>query len=345
MPRGDQLARQWQIIQTIAASQTGKTTADLADELSANPRSVYRDLEALQTAGFPIYTNRVNGKNLWALLDAVKHQIPVPFAFTELMALYFSRDMLKALQDTVFHDSLESLFRKIKATLPPEALTYLKSVQQTFSVGRKGYKHYSQYKEIINRVTEAALAQKTLSIVYHGMNQKKETRRKVNPYRIWFFNGTFYLVGYCHLRSEVRIFALDRIRTLTVTNEYFTVPEDFDFEDMMRGSFGVITGTPEQVRIVFGKKVAGYIAERVWHSSQKLSPRDDGTLLFEANIAVNEELKTWILSWGSDSEVLHPPRLIDAMRAEIQKLSGIYRTGTGRGRKQSRQIRRESNAV
>jgi predicted DNA-binding transcriptional regulator YafY len=59
---------------------------------------VYRDLEALQAAGFPVYTDRVEGKNLWSLLDTAKHSIPIPFSLPELMALYFSRGMMGVLK-------------------------------------------------------------------------------------------------------------------------------------------------------------------------------------------------------------------------------------------------------
>ena len=95
MPRGDQIGRQWRIIQTLIASRRGKSAVELASELECHPRTVYRDLEALQVAGFPIYTDRVEGKNLWSLLETMKHQIPVPFSLTELMALYFSTGMLR----------------------------------------------------------------------------------------------------------------------------------------------------------------------------------------------------------------------------------------------------------
>jgi len=60
MPRGDQLGRQWRIIQTLLTS-SGKSAAELAAELDIHPRTVYRDLVALQTAGFPIWTGRASG--------------------------------------------------------------------------------------------------------------------------------------------------------------------------------------------------------------------------------------------------------------------------------------------
>jgi len=152
----------------------------------------------------------------------------------------------------------------------------------------------------------------------------------VDPYRIWFFNGTFYLVGHCHLRNEIRIFALERIKMLKLTDRQFTVPEDFDFEDMMRASFGAFKGKPERVRIRFDKEVAGYVEERVWHSSQKLHPQNDGSLIFDADIAVNEELKTWILSWGPSAEVLQPQKLVDEIHGDILRMADKYSRTTPR---------------
>jgi predicted DNA-binding transcriptional regulator YafY len=325
MPRGDQLARQWRVIQTIVSSGRGKSAAELADELDCNPRTLYRDLEALQVAGFPIYNERKDGKNLWFLLDAVKHQTPIPFSLTELMALYFSRDMLKILHDTVFYDSLESLFQKITATLPPQSEKFLKNVQQALYVTQKHYKQYGKYKDIIRRVNDAAIGKKTVEAVYYTMSRKKQTRRKVDPYRIWFFNNTFYLVGYCHLRKEIRIFALDRLKEVQGTEEKFTIPEDFDFEDLMRGSFGIFKGKPEKIRVRFESDVSGYIEEKIWHDSQKIHSQDDGSIVFEAEVAVNQELMFWILSWGSKAEVLEPKSLTDEMHAETKKMFENYK--------------------
>jgi len=324
MARGDQLGRQWKIIQTLISSRAGKSASELAEGLDCNPRTVYRDLEALQVAGFPIYTERVDGKNLWSLLDTVKHQMPVPFSLTELMALYFGRDMLKVFKDTAFYECLESLLQKVKTTLPPESIQYLKNVEQTLQLSIKPYKDYGRFKEILNRVTDAALNRKTIEIVYYTMSRKKETRRKVDPYRVWFFNGTFYLIGLCHMRNEVRIFALDRIKMLHQTKETFVVPEDFNLQDFMGSSFGVYQGSPINIKVWFHPDVAGYIKEKIWHESQQIHPQPDGSIIFEAQVAGTDEIRFWIMTWGSNAEALEPESLREEIKGEAERMAKRY---------------------
>lgn len=324
MARGDQLGRQWQIIQTLISSKLGKSAAELAQDMDCNPRTIYRDLEALQVAGFPIYTDRVDGKNLWSLLDTVKHQMPVPFSLTELMALYFGRDMLKVFKDTLFYDSLESLFQKVKTTLPPESIKYLKNVEQTLHLGVKPYKEYGKFKGILNRVNDAAVNRKSIEIVYYTMSRRKESRRRVDPYCIWFFNGTFYLIGLCHTRNEVRIFALDRIKMLHQTKETFEIPEDFNLEKFTGSSFGVYQGAPVYIKVWFHSDVAGYIKEKIWHESQRIHAENDGSIIFEAEVAGTDEIRFWIMTWGSRAEVLEPASLREEIRMEAEKMAGRY---------------------
>jgi len=326
MARGDQLGRQWKIIQTLISSKKGKSASDLSQDMECHPRTIYRDLEALQMAGFPIYIEKSEGKSLWSLLDTVKHQMPVPFTLTELMALYFGRDMLKVFRDTAFYDSLESLFQKVKTTLPPESIKYLKNVEQTFYLSMKPYKEYGKFKEILNRVNDAAVNRKSFEIVYYTMSRKKESRRRVDPYRIWFFNGTFYLIGFCHTRNEVRIFALDRIKMLHQTEETFQIPGDFSLEKFTASSFGVYQGEPLYIKVWFHQDIAGYIKEKIWHESQEIQDQEDGSIIFEAEVAGTDEIQFWIMTWGAKAEVISPLSLRDKIRAEAEMVVRRYET-------------------
>jgi predicted DNA-binding transcriptional regulator YafY len=326
MARGDQLGRQWKIIRSLIASKRGKSVQDLASELSCHSRTVYRDLEALQVAGFPVYTERKNQKNYWSLMESAKHQIPIPFNITELMALYFSSDMLKMLKNTLFYDSLESLFQKIKATLPPEYITYLRHVESSLKVDLKPTKDYSQFREIIDQINKAILNRRHVRITYFVMSRKKTSQRVVAPYKLWFFDGTFYVLGFCHLRKDIRLFAVDRIRKMVLTDTTFEIPQDFDIKNLLRDSFGAFLGDPVQVTIHFSPRVAGYIDEKIWHESQVVEKQKDGSLIFKAEIAGTEEIKFWILRWGKDAVVLKPDSLREEIRMEAEGILREYGT-------------------
>lgn len=326
MARGDQLARQWRILQSLIASRKGKSAADLARELEYHWRTVYRDLEALQLAGFPIFTDRVDGKNVWAILDSARQNVPIPLGLTEVMALYFSRGLMRVLKDTVFHESLESFFQKIKATLPAETIQYLEKIEQSLEVGAKPYKSYDQLRDVIDRLSQALVDRQMVEIDYYTMSRKKQTRREVAPYKIWLFDGAFYLVGHCGLREDIRIFALDRIKSLRLTDEAFEIPEDFKVEDFMQTSFGVFHGESQDVRIRFAPEVAGYIKEKTWHATQKIKPQKDGSVIFEARVAGTDEIKYWLMSWGGKAEVLQPATLRAEMIAEAQNMLQCYHT-------------------
>ncbi len=324
MARGDQLGRQWKIIQALISSRGGKSVLELAQTLGCHSRTVYRDLEALQVAGFPFYNEQVGKQSFWSLMDTAKRKIPLPLDLTELMALYFSRDMMKMLKNTMFYDSLETLFQKIKSTLPPEYLNYLSRIENSLTVHTKPYKPYGEYREIINRVNEAVLQRRWISIDYYSMHRHENSRREVSPYKIWFFDGSFYMIGYCRLRKEVRIFALDRIRKLEITQENFEIPETFDMDGFMKSSFGVFHGEPVQVQVRFSPDIAGYIAEKVWHDSQTIEFEKDGSILFTAEVAGTDEIKFWILNWGAKAEVLAPESLRDEIRDEARAMLERY---------------------
>jgi len=327
MPRGDQLARQWKIVQILLTSRMGKSAGELAVELDCHPRTVYRDLNALQEAGFPLYTEKINGKSLWSFLDTIKHHFPIPFSLPELMALYFSRDVLKVLNGTVFYDALQSLFEKIRITLPPESKNYLAQLTKSLKAAPQPYKQYGKFKEIINQVNAAVIQQKRIDIVYYSMHRRKVSRRKVSPYKLWFHDGTFYVIGHCSWAGEVRTFAIDRIKMLHPTDESFELPPNFDIDLFMQNSFGVFTGEPEKVKIWFAPEVAGYVKEKIWHRSQQITEHKDGAVILQAEVAGIDEIKFWVRSWGPNALVLEPDRLREALHNEAALMLERYRNG------------------
>lgn len=324
MARGDQLSRQWRIIQTLITARQGKSASELAHTLECHSRTIYRDLEALQAAGFPLYNQKHENRTVWSILEAGRHQMPIPLNLTELMALYFSRNMLSVLEGTAIHDSLVSLFEKVKATLPRQYIDYLRKIEHSLTVGVKAHKPYRKFKDVLDRVQEAVQNHQLIRIRYFTMSRQKMTRRQIAPYQIWYFDETFYLIGHCYQRKEVRLFAIDRIEQIEICDTYFDPPQGFDAEQFMQASFGVFRGQPENVKIHFSQKAAGYVAEKKWHPTQILTPQPDGSLVFSAQVAGIDEIKMWILKWGADAQVMAPESLRQAVAHEALAMLKQY---------------------
>ena len=307
--RGDQLARQWRILRHIESSGQGLTVAELAKLEGISLRTAYRDLEALQEAGFPLYTTRVERTNRWAFVDTYKFQVPQPFTMTELMSLHIYSDLIRMFQGTEFYESLDSLFKKVRATLTPQSLAFLERVQSAFSVGLRPYKEYGKFREILNQASKAVTSRTRLEIAYHSLAGEKETIRKIDPYKIWFFDGSIYLIGHCHLRGAVRMFVVDRIKMLRTTAETFTYPPDFDIDEFMKNSFKVMHDDLYSVRIRISPKWSRWAGERIWHESQKSRKLSGGSLELSFRVAGLDEIKMWVLSLGPEAEVVEPEEL------------------------------------
>jgi len=131
------------------------------------------------------------------------------------------------------------------------------------------------------------------------------------------------------MRNEVRIFALDRIKMLHQTKETFKVPEDFNLDDSMGSSFGVYQGPPVHIKVWFHADVAGYIREKTWHGSQKIYQQDDGSIIFEAEVAGTDEIRFWIMTWGSKAMVLEPESLREEIRGEAEGMLKGYQKDVG----------------
>ena len=325
--RGDQLARQWRILRHIEASKHGLTVADLADMEGIGLRTAYRDLVALQEAGFPLFTERVERSNRWAFVDTYTFQVPKPFTMTELMSLLLYSDLVRVFEGTAMYESLQSLFQKVRSTLSPQTLAYLERMQSTFAVGIKPYKEYGKFRELLNQVNEAAVKHKRIEIQYHPLNRDKETRRKVDPYKIWFFEGTIYLIGLCHLRNEIRMFVLDRIRMLTVLGETFVPPKDFDLNEFMGHSFKVMHDELHTVKIRISPAWSRWVGEKIWHESQQARKMKDGSLELTFRVAGLDEIMRWVLSLGPEAKVIEPEALKDRTQESLRAALSQYEEG------------------
>ncbi|MFC1895068.1 helix-turn-helix transcriptional regulator [Thermodesulfobacteriota bacterium] len=325
--RGDQLARQWRILRHIEASSQGLSVMDIMELAGVSRSTAYRDIQALQDAGFPLYTDNVEGGARWAFVDTYKFRVPQPFTLTELMALHLYGDLTRMFRGTLFYDSLESLFKKVRATLPAPTVAFLERVQTSFAVGIKPYKEYGRFREIVNQVSHAIPNRKRLEMMYHALRSDRETLRTIDPYKLWFFDGTIYLIGYCHLRGEVRTFVVDRIKMLRVTKETFEPPKDFDLDAYLGHSFKVMQDDLHTVTVRISPGWSRWVGEKIWHESQKGRRLSDGSLELSFRVAGLDEIRQWVLSLGPEAKVMEPKQLEDMVTESLQKTLEQYEAG------------------
>ncbi len=321
--RGDQLARQWQLIQRLAKSRYGAHLDDLADDLGCVRRTVYRDLDALMLAGFPVVSEKRDGRVYYRFLDTFKLG-DVPFTADEILALVFSEDLLRALEGTVFHDSIQSALSKIRAGLSPELTEYLARLGEAFRVLPGPHKSYAHLRDTIQSLHDAVLGQCTLRIRYRTGRTGSVTSRELDPSKVWYRSGGLYVIGFDHKSGEIRTFAVERIREIAETKRRFERDPDFDFDSYTGASFGVIAEPATRVRIVFDRRWASYVEEHSWHSSQELARRPGGRVELSMQVGGTADLRSWILSFGSGALVLEPAALRDEVAAELRGAVARY---------------------
>jgi predicted DNA-binding transcriptional regulator YafY len=325
--RGGQLARQWLLIQRLARSRYGLGLDELAEELGCVRRTVYRDLDALMLAGFPVVSEKRDGRVLYRFLETFRLG-DVPFTPDEILALAFGEDLLRALEGTVFHDSIRSAIAKIRAGLGPELSEYLARLGDSFRVLPGPHKSYAHLRETIRLLNQSVLESRTLRIRYRTGSTGALSSRELDPYRVWYRSGGLYVIGFDHKSKEIRTFAVDRIRAATASSRRFTPDPDFDFDATVGASFGVIAEPPTRVRIRFEPRWAAYVEERIWHASQKLERLPGGRVDLCMEVGGTADLRTWILSFGSGAEVMEPEKLRSEVTAELRDALLRYRSPT-----------------
>lgn len=325
MPRNDQITRQWHLLRMLEGSQ-GRTLADLVANVPAdhpkNSRTVRRDLEALEAVGFPLITERRNGQTRWRLIEGFRDIPALGFSATELMALLLGRSLLKPLEGTEIAESLDSALSKASAALPPQGHEYVRSMEQLFSVGLGAHKSYREHRQTIDLISQAIDKRRTVQMRYYSASRDATSRREVDPYHLRFAGGGLYLIAYCHRRKEVLLFAIERIRSLAVTDHPYQMPLGFDVQDYVKDALNVMRGRRIEVELLFTRKAAAWVRDKRWHPSQETLLMKDGRLKLTLKVADNEELAGWILSFGSQVKVVSPKDLRRRIADEAKNIIG-----------------------
>lgn len=329
MARNSEVIRQWRILREIEASH-GISIRHMAALTAVTTRTIRRDLDALQEAGFALYDEDYEGEKRWKLdTRPFKNLSDTGLTLGELSALYFSRTLMECLAGTPFQDDLGHAFAKLETVLGPKMRAFLDRLPSVIEAKPTStpMRVESQQHQTIGRVLDAILHQQRLSMRYHSFSSRREKTYRIDPYRLVYAQGGLYLFAYVPEYQNMRTFAVDRIRGLAPLTETFEIVENLG-DTTFPHSMGIHDGTPEHVEIEFTPDTAPYVQERVWHPSQAVDCRPDGSVILEFDVCTDAALRSWILSFGPSVRVRSPAHLADEIAAASSKTRELYRPRT-----------------
>jgi len=312
-----QAARLHDIIRILEA-RYGATIDELAEECRIHRRTIYRDMQAIIEAGYPLVREAdADGRIVYRFLTGFRKIPPITFSLPELMTLYLCRRPLSFLQGTPFQDDLDAIFGRIRSSLPPRSVAHLERIAEAAAPRFQGMRDYAGKRSILELLREALLFQYRCKLLYAPPRRAPE-EYLFDPYTLLFFKDSLYLGGFAHNRGALRLFLIDRLQQVEVTRERFEVPDDFRPEDLTGSSFGLIDGEPLAIRVRFAPQVAHLIRERVWHPDQVLTEETGGYLQLAFEAAGETEILAWLYSYLPHVQVLEPASLSAAFRRGIE---------------------------
>lgn len=329
MPRNAEVVRQWTILREIEASRLGATIDELARLTHVCTRTTRRDLDALQEAGFPIYDERLDGKTRWKLDQApFKVLSETGFTLSEACALYFSRSLLEGLAGMPFRDDLHHAFKKIESALKPAMRRFLDKLPGVLAAKRPAGRRRDgdpQDRDRVATLLDAILHTRRVQMRYHSFASGRVKDYLIEPYQVVYGQGALYLFAFVPAYAQIRTFAIERIKTLSVLEETFELVQRNLTSEVFPHSLGIHSGTPVAVELEFDPAVAYYIRQREWHRSQEITDRPDGSVVLRMQVCDDYALRQWVLGFGRLVRVVAPPALAAAILEELDGARDRYR--------------------
>ena len=309
------------LLYTIQKSP-GIQTKVLAELFGRTPRTIQRDICNLRKMGFNIDSS--TGAAGGFASRGSYYLKPLVFSGVEALAIFIASRVLLEQNGFPYADDLKSALGKISQVIREKDEEFFQSLEPRTSIVVRQIKDYYPWNNIFVQINQAILDKQTLEMTYDSYSSQTVSARKVDPYHMLFREGCWYLIAYCHIRKDIRIFRIDRIKYLEPTNEKFQTPGDFSLGEYFMNSWQLGKGEPVTVRVCFYPPVSRLIRENSWHSTQTIEEIGGDSLVFTVCVEGTWEIKKWILSWGAGAVCLEPEELRDEIRREVQELAIMY---------------------
>lgn len=156
-------------------------------------------------------------------------------------------------------------------------------------------------------------------ILYQGLLDAEPAQRLIDPYAVVIRAGMWYLIAFDRARDDYRTFRIDRIKGLKPSAERFKRLSSFSIEDYFKDSWGVFRGKPMKVQVELKGIAARLAAEREWPEERSLKWTAEDTAVLSATVCGEDEIASWVLSFGPDAHVIKPKRLRDRVKQSLSR--------------------------
>jgi proteasome accessory factor B len=317
----DRLARFYRVIRYLQAHPEGATPDAIAVFVGMSRRTVYRDLRALEgEIEIPLWSE--TGK--WGIV-AGAFLPPLRLTLDEGVAFFLAARLMAQFADRYDPDT-GAAFQKLAEILPP---VVARNLERTIDVlvSRPPDERLTQHLRLLARAwAERRVVELTYDAATYSPGRPPRKAR-VHPYLLEASAPTraLYLLGFDESREAVRTFKLQRILELALTPETFEAPDPKVVQESLGRAWGVIADQEEvEVVLHFDAEIATLVTETTWHPTEQTSREPDGSVLWRARVPGTIEIRRWILSWGSQVQVVAPPELRDEVAATYRAAAGRY---------------------
>ena len=291
--------------------------AELAQRLEVNIRTLRRYIIMLQDLGIPIEAER--GRNGAYVLSAGFKLPPMMFTNEEALALTVGLISARRLNLADTDRAVESAFAKLERVMPLDLKSRVRALTDTITLDQSSTPSTPPSEAILSTMSSAAQLQQRVHIQYHGP-QGEDTERDFDPYGLTYYLHRWYVVGYCHLRQDLRSFRLDRITQVHPVNVQFERPEHFD---PLAHIMQAITSMPRKFAFELLLKTDIATAQNeVFDVLGILETHQDGVIM-RGSVEDLDWLARQISIFSFDFVVLEPEELKAELKKHSEKLAEL----------------------
>jgi predicted DNA-binding transcriptional regulator YafY len=284
-------------IYTMIAQKHFPSVQTLREHFQVSERSVYRYLEIVNMIDAIEYDQERKGYK-FTNGDRIKK---LGLSDDELLVLFAASEAVSHLGDALgrgFEELMNRVTAATKRTVGRTKLPIAVKMPEAVGSGNLG-DHFGIVSACLNE-------RRAIELVYRAQHTKEVTERIVDPYGLVFYDGIWTIVGYCHLRKDIRSFAFDRILGLKERHLYFEPRDGFDLEEYLSHSWGIVEDEAVQLTVRFSAQVTDYVLRKKWHPSERREMLPNGDVEMSYTVAGIDEIKHWIYSWLPHAEILEP---------------------------------------